>query len=142
MESNLTAGTQSGERPFIAIWEVTQACDLACIHCRACAQPQRSLMELSTSEGESLIRQVRELRIPVFVLAGGDPLKRPDTFHLVEYRTKLGVRVSLTPSATPLLTRQAVEEFKARGLARLALSLDGRSLFRRSLLRLPAEELG
>jgi hypothetical protein len=25
------------QRPFIAIWEVTQACDLACVHCRACA---------------------------------------------------------------------------------------------------------
>ena len=29
------------ERPFIAIWEVTQACDLACVHCRASAQPDR-----------------------------------------------------------------------------------------------------
>jgi MoaA/NifB/PqqE/SkfB family radical SAM enzyme len=26
------------ELPFIAIWEVTQACDLACVHCRASAQ--------------------------------------------------------------------------------------------------------
>ena len=23
------------ERPFIVIWETTQACDLACVHCRA-----------------------------------------------------------------------------------------------------------
>ena len=30
------------ERPFIAIWEVTQACDLACVHCRASAQPDRA----------------------------------------------------------------------------------------------------
>lgn len=124
-ESNATAGTQPDDRPFIAIWEVTQACDLACVHCRACAQPQRSPLELSTAEGESLIRQVRELDIPVFVLTGGDPLKRPDTDHLVEYGTKLGVRVSMSPSATPLLTRWVLAEFKARGLARLALSLDG-----------------
>jgi len=27
------------EPPFIAIWEVTQACDLACVHCRASGQP-------------------------------------------------------------------------------------------------------
>jgi MoaA/NifB/PqqE/SkfB family radical SAM enzyme len=25
------------EAPFLAIWELTQACDLACVHCRACA---------------------------------------------------------------------------------------------------------
>lgn len=123
--ANLATGSNSSERPFILIWEVTQACDLACLHCRACAQPQRSLLELSTLEGESLIRQVRELNIPVFVLTGGDPLKRPDIYHLVEYGTKLGVRVSLSPSATPLLTRDALAELKARGMARLAISLDG-----------------
>lgn len=123
--SNLAVEAPPVDRPFIAIWEVTQACDLACVHCRACAQPRRSPLELSTSEGESLIRQVRELDIPVFVLTGGDPLKRPDIYHLVEYGTKLGVRVSLSPSVTPLLTREVLAEFKARGLARVSLSLDG-----------------
>ena len=34
------------------------------------------------------------------------------------------MRPSLTPSATPLLTRQALAELKRRGLARLAVSLD------------------
>ncbi len=119
------ADMSSSERPFIVIWEVTQACNLACLHCRASAQPQRSLLELTTLEGESLIRQVRELNVPVFVLTGGDPLKRPDVYHLVEYGTRLGVRVSMSPSATPLLTRDALAELKARGLARLAISLDG-----------------
>jgi radical SAM protein len=118
---------ETPQRPFIVIWEVTQACDLACLHCRACAQPQRSRLELSTVEGEGLIRQVRELSVPVFVLTGGDPLKRPDIYHLVEYGTNLGVRVSLSPSATPLLTRDALAQLKARGLARLAISLDGSS---------------
>lgn len=27
--------------PFIAFWEVTRACALACRHCRATAQPRR-----------------------------------------------------------------------------------------------------
>jgi radical SAM protein len=113
------------DRPFIAIWEVTQACDLACLHCRACAKPLRHPLELSTSEGEDLIDQIAALRVPVFVLTGGDPLKRPDLFRLVEYATARGVRTSLTPSATPLLTREALVELKRRGLARLAVSLDG-----------------
>jgi MoaA/NifB/PqqE/SkfB family radical SAM enzyme len=25
------------DAPFLVIWELTQACDLACVHCRACA---------------------------------------------------------------------------------------------------------
>jgi radical SAM protein len=112
-------------RPFIAIWEVTQACDLVCVHCRACAQPLRSPLELSTAEGERLIDEIAQMRVPVFVLTGGDPLKRPDIYDLVEYATTRGVRTSLTPSATPLLTQEAIARFQRRGLARLAVSLDG-----------------
>jgi radical SAM protein len=115
------------ERPFIAIWEVTQACDLACVHCRASAQPDRDPMELSTDEGKRLIDQIAALKVPVFVLTGGDPIKRPDLFELIEHARAVGVRVSLTPSATPLLTRDIVVRLKEAGLARLAVSMDGAS---------------
>jgi radical SAM protein len=113
------------ERPFIAIWEVTQACDLACVHCRASAQPDRHPMELSTEEGKHLIDQIAALKVPVFVLTGGDPMKRPDLFELIGHARTVGVRVSLTPSATPLLTRETVVRLKQSGLARLAVSMDG-----------------
>jgi radical SAM protein len=113
------------ERPFLAIWEVTQACDLACVHCRASAQPERHPDELSTAEGMRLIDQIAALHVPVFVLTGGDPIKRPDLFELIEHARERGVRVSLTPSATPLLTRDVVFRLKDAGLARLAVSLDG-----------------
>jgi radical SAM protein len=115
------------ERPFIAIWEVTQACDLACVHCRASAQPDRHRMELSTSEGKALIDQIAVLNVPIFVLTGGDPIKRPDLFELIGHASSRGVRVSLTPSATPLLTRDVLVQLKEAGLARLAVSMDGAS---------------
>jgi radical SAM protein len=113
------------ERPFIVIWEVTQACDLACVHCHASAQSWRNPLELSTEEGKRLIDEVAALKVPVFVLTGGDPLKRPDSFDLVEYAASQGVRVSLAPSATPLLTNDAIVRLKRSGLGRLAISLDG-----------------
>jgi radical SAM protein len=115
------------EHPFIAIWEVTQACDLACVHCRASAQPQRHPMELSTDEGKHLIDQIAGMKIPVFVLTGGDPIKRPDLFDLIGHARSAGVRVSLTPSATPLLTKEIIVRLKEAGLARLAVSMDGAS---------------
>ena len=113
------------QRPYIVIWEVTQACDLACVHCRASAQPGRHPLELSTEEGKRLIGEVAQMKVPVFVLTGGDPIKRPDLFELIEHAKSVGVRVSLTPSATPLLTRDVVYRLKEAGLARLAVSLDG-----------------
>ncbi|MFI5108667.1 MAG: TIGR04053 family radical SAM/SPASM domain-containing protein [Terriglobales bacterium] len=113
------------EKPYIVIWETTQACDLACVHCRACAQPQRNPFELSTAEAKGLIDQIAEMKVPVFVLTGGDPLKRPDIHELVQYAHQRGVHASMTPSATPLLTKEAIARLKEGGLARLAVSLDG-----------------
>ena len=121
----MVAGLNFNERPFIVIWETTQACDLACVHCRACAQPLRSALELNTQDAKRLIDEVKALAAPVFVLTGGDPLRRPDIFEIVEYASTHAVRISLTPSATPLLTKQAIRRLKQSGLARLAISLDG-----------------
>src|SRR5271165_3698795 len=117
--------TNFDERPFVAIWEMTQACDLACVHCRAHAQPLRSSLELTTGEARRLIDEIAAMEVPVFVLTGGDPLKRPDIFELVQYATERNVRISLTPSASPLLTRDSLVRLKAAGLASLAISLDG-----------------
>jgi radical SAM protein len=112
-------------RPMIVIWEMTQACDLNCAHCRANAQQKRHPLELSTAEAFHLIDQIGEMRVPLFVLTGGDPLKRPDLMPIVQYACRRGVRTSLTPSTTPLLVRDAIVELKKSGLMRLALSLDG-----------------
>ena len=113
------------ESPFLVIWEVTQACDLSCKHCRAAAQPLRSPEELTTEEGKRLIDQIAEMDVPIFVMTGGDPIKRPDIFELIRYATEKGVHAALTPSATPLLTREVIGKLKEAGLARLAVSLDG-----------------
>jgi len=84
-------------------------------------------MELTTEEGKNLIDQIAAMHVPVFVLTGGDPIKRPDLFELIGHAREAGVRVSLTPSATPLLTRDIVFRLKEAGLARLAVSMDGAS---------------
>jgi radical SAM protein len=111
--------------PFLAIWETTQACDLTCKHCRASAQPLAHPSQLTTAEAKNLIDQIADLQVPLFVFTGGDPLKRPDIFELISHAAGKGVHAALTPSATPLLTRDAIFRMKASGLSRLAVSLDG-----------------
>src|SRR5581483_4677257 len=122
---NTETALDFSQRPLVAIWEVTRACDLSCVHCRACAQPLRDLRELTFVEGRRLIDDVAELKAPIFVLTGGDPLKRRDIYDLVSHARQAGLRPALTPSATALLTRPAMEHLKDCGLARLAVSLDG-----------------
>jgi AdoMet-dependent heme synthase len=118
-------GLNFDETPFLAIWEVTQSCDLACKHCRAAAQPLAHPDELTTDEGKGLIDQIAEMGVPIFVFTGGDPLKRKDVFELVRYAAEKGVKVAVTPSATPLLTREAIFKLKEAGVVRLGISLDG-----------------
>lgn len=113
------------ESPFILFWETTRACDLACKHCRACAVPNRDPRELTTAEGRALLREAAALGTKLVVLTGGDPAKRPDLVELVEYGAGLGIRMALTPSATPLVTRDWLAELRKVGLARLAISVDG-----------------
>lgn len=109
----------------MVFWEMTQACDLACRHCRACAVPDQNPLELRTDEAEQLLRDVREMGTMLFVLTGGDPAKRKDLVHLVRHGTQLGLRMALTPSATPLVTPDLLLALRDAGLARLAVSLDG-----------------
>lgn len=113
--------------PFIAFWETTRACDLVCRHCRARAVSERNAGELSTSEAFSLLADIREMGCPVVVLTGGDPAKRPDLIELVRYGASIGLRMALTPSATPLMTRELLVQLRDAGLARIAISLDGAS---------------
>jgi radical SAM protein len=110
--------------PFVVIWEMTRACDLACVHCRAAAQSRRSQFELTTEEGHRLIDDIAKLQPKVFVITGGDPLKRDDLYDMIAYAKSVGLEPSVTPSATPLLTPEAIKKMKDHGVTRLAISLD------------------
>ena len=104
--------------PFLVIWEVTRACALACVHCRADAIPRRDPRELTTEEGFRLIDQIAEFGDPppLFVLTGGDPMRRPDLADLVRYAFGKGLIVADDP------------ERHGRGDARTASRAEGRGL--------------
>jgi len=114
------------ENPFIVIWEVTRACALKCLHCRAEAQYRADPHQLSFEEGKKLIDEIAKMENPLFVFTGGDPLMRSDLFELARYAIEeKSLPVSMTPSATPKVTRDAIRKAKEVGLSRWAFSLDG-----------------
>ncbi|HYM25136.1 MAG TPA: TIGR04053 family radical SAM/SPASM domain-containing protein [Vicinamibacterales bacterium] len=115
------------QAPFLVVWEMTRACALACVHCRADAIPCRDPRELSTEEAFRLVDQIRAMaaRPPLFVLTGGDPMQRRDLAAIVRYAAETGLTVALTPSGTAAATRTRLAELKGAGLSRIAVSLDG-----------------
>ncbi len=120
-------GSLFARAPRMIYWEMTRACDLACRHCRAEAIRDRDPDELTTAEGARLLQQILEFGrpLPHVVFTGGDPLKRPDLLDLVAEGTRLGIGVSLAPSATDHLTREALGTLRTAGVQSLSLSLDG-----------------
>ncbi len=111
--------------PFLVIWETTQACDLACKHCRAEAQPNRHPDELTTAEAKKLLEDLRRFGRIIFVFSGGDALKRDDIEELTRHGTALGLRMAITPATTPLCSEERMRRLHEAGMARLAVSLDG-----------------
>jgi len=117
----------ASERPFIVIWEVTRACQLACTHCRADAIRARNPFELTTGEGRRLLDDLASFGSPrpLVVLTGGDPFERPDLPELVAHGTSLGLSMALSPSVTDRLTRPVLVELHDAGAKAVSLSLDG-----------------
>jgi radical SAM protein len=118
---------QFDDRPLLVFWEMTKACDLACFHCRACAQPDPGPDELTTSEGRALIDEMAAIGRPrpILILTGGDCLKRSDVVELVAYAKDKTVPVALAPSVTPQLTDANLDALRANGVKTVSLSLDG-----------------
>ncbi len=113
------------QSPFTVAWEITRSCALACVHCRAEAIPKRDPRELTTDEAHTLIDQVVEIGKPILVVTGGDPMMRRDVYDLLEYGVSRGLRMALSPSATALVTRRALERVRDIGVSMVHISLDG-----------------
>ncbi|MFN8657395.1 MAG: TIGR04053 family radical SAM/SPASM domain-containing protein [Candidatus Obscuribacterales bacterium] len=113
------------QAPYLVLWELTRACNLACRHCRARAIRHRSPEELSLENCRRLLDDLTQFGRPLLVLTGGDPVQRDDLFEIINEARQRGFPVAITPSATPITTRSVVERLKESGVERLAVSLDG-----------------
>jgi heme b synthase len=109
--------------PRLIAWELTNACNLACIHCRASAIKEPSHDEISTAEAEHFVDELVEYR-PIIILTGGEPLLRADVYDIAKYATGRGLRVVLATNGT-LLTPDIARRLKKAGIQRVSISIDG-----------------
>src|SRR5450631_4401028 len=125
------------QSPLNVYWEMTQACALACRHCRAEAISTAHPRELSFEESVAFLRQIPAFGepLPQLILTGGDPLARTDLYDLIDEACKLRIGVSITPAATPALTCDVMLRLKQHGVEGLGLSLDGSNAERQESIR-------
>ena len=119
------ARAAANDAPRLVAWEVTRACNLACVHCRAAAIDRPDPEELTTEEGLRLIDQIAGMgQGIILILTGGEPLMRADVFDLAAHGTQQGLRVVMAPNGT-LITPERARLMKASGIERISVSIDG-----------------
>ena len=111
------------EAPICLTWELTYACNLACVHCLS-SSGRRDPRELTTDECKAVIDELERMQVFYVNIGGGEPTVRRDFWELVEYATAHHVGVKFSTNGS------RIDEERAAWLAAadyvdVQVSLDG-----------------
>jgi radical SAM protein with 4Fe4S-binding SPASM domain len=109
----------------VVVWNITNRCNLNCLHCYISADNRDYDDELNTHEAKRLIDDLASIEIPVLLFSGGEPLLREDIFELGRYAKEKGLRIVLSSNGT-LITKELAFRIKEVGFQYVGISLDGR----------------
>ncbi|HCF48896.1 MAG TPA: 12,18-didecarboxysiroheme deacetylase [Syntrophomonas sp.] len=110
-------------RPLV-VWNMTNRCNLKCLHCYINAEDRKYQDELSTEEAEAFIRDLAGMKVPVLLFSGGEPLLRKDIYQLGSLAAELGLRPVISTNGT-LIDAAAAANIKAAGFQYVGISIDG-----------------
>ena len=108
--------------PVNVTWEVTYACNLACIHCLSDSGKKRAA-ELSTQQCRRIIDDLSAMKVFQFNIGGGEPVLRPDFLDLMDYAHDKGMVTCISTNGT-LIDRDIARRLDHR-LVYIQVSLDG-----------------
>ena len=114
----------SKDKKPVVVWNITQQCNLKCVHCYAHAKLTEQSGELTTEQGKGIIDDLAEFGSPVILFSGGEPLMRKDLPELAEYAVSKGMRAVISTNGT-LITPEVARILKEIGLSYVGISLDG-----------------
>jgi mycofactocin radical SAM maturase len=111
------------EAPICLTWELTYACNLACVHCLS-SSGRRDPRELSTQECKTVIDELERMQVFYVNIGGGEPTVRHDFWELVDYATahRVGVKFSTNGSR---ITPEVAQRIAASDYVDVQISLDG-----------------
>ena len=109
--------------PICLTWELTYACNLACVHCLS-SSGRRDPRELTTAECQAVIDTLQRMQVFYVNIGGGEPTVRPDFWELVEYSTARQVGVKFSTNGIRL-DAAAARRLAASDYIDVQISLDG-----------------
>jgi len=118
------APAKASQRRPVVVWNITRACNLACIHCYNDSGPEKAANELTTSQAKSVLDDLAQFGVPSVLFSGGEPLMRTDLFELLDYAGHKGLRTVVSTNGT-LIDAGTAKQLKQKGVSYVGISLDG-----------------
>jgi len=113
------------DAPICLTWELTYACNLACVHCLS-SSGRRDPAELSTAECKAVLDELERMQVFYVNIGGGEPTVRPDFWELIDYATEHHVGVKFSTNGVKI-TPEASRRLAASDYVDVQISLDGAS---------------
>jgi mycofactocin radical SAM maturase len=111
------------DAPICLTWELTYACNLACVHCLS-SSGRRDPRELSTAQAEAVIDELQRMQVFYVNIGGGEPTVRDDFWHLLDYAVAHQVGVKFSTNGVRL-TRDRAAQVARTDYVDVQVSLDG-----------------
>ncbi|THF65593.1 heme d1 biosynthesis radical SAM protein NirJ [Pseudothauera nasutitermitis] len=108
----------------VVIWNLIRRCNLTCKHCYSISADTDFAGELSTAEVYRVMDDLKDFRVPVLILSGGEPLLRPDIFDIGRRAKEMGFYVGLSTNGT-LIGAHNIGAIADVGFDYVGVSLDG-----------------
>jgi len=114
----------SADKKPVVVWNMTQRCNLRCVHCYAQSHTEEGIDAIDTTAAKTMINDLAAYGAPVMLFSGGEPLVRQDLVELAHHAISRGMRAVVSTNGT-LITKAKAKELKEVGLSYVGISLDG-----------------
>ncbi len=108
----------------VVIWNLVRRCNLMCKHCYSISADTDFPNELNTAQVFDVMDDLKQFKVPVLILSGGEPLLRPDIFEIAHHAKAMGFYTALSTNGT-LIDEQNIDKIAEVGFDYLGISIDG-----------------
>ena len=119
-------GPRGLSAPITVTWEVTNRCNLRCVHCLSGSGPEAFTGgELSLAEARQVVDQLAAAQVFQIHFGGGEPFLYPGFMDLLRHARRRGFCCLCISSNGTLLDSVRVRALERLGGVYLQISLDG-----------------
>lgn len=108
----------------VVIWNLVRRCNLTCKHCYSISADKDFPGELNTQQVFTTMDDLKQFKVPVLILSGGEPLLRPDIYEISHRAKEMGFYVGLSTNGT-LITKDNIKKIAEVGYDYVGISIDG-----------------